>query len=417
MRLLSVLFGILSLYFVFRISQIFLSGKLQIVLVLLLYAFSPLNIFYSQEVRMLSLNLFLCLGSVYYFLVFINSDSKKYGTLYVIYTILALYTHYFSFFILFTQLFLVTVYFYNKKIGSATIKLFYIYFFIINLLYVPWYGVLFDQTSKGQPWRTMQTLLQVGKNGVDYFRDAFLSTYIDFESKGIYYFSMFFGLCIIGFIFYFLLRTINSKSLFTVKSNSILFFFLLPFLIALIISHYQSIVLSRYLSILLPYLFILLVCFSFKFLKRTAAVMAIVLLISVSCYGTYINYSNKFKNNDYRKIISYVENNFNQNDKIIVEPHFMGWAFNYYIGHNESKLNLPEILGWNLIMQIDSLKKRNDLDKVWMILDYSALDKDSYDSLSVMMNNSGYDRVNSKSFYIIPAKVIVEYYKKHDPEF
>ena len=77
MRALSVLLSILSIFFIYRISKLFIKSDLQIILILLLYAVSPLNIYYSQEVRMLNLNLFLCLGSVYYFYCFINSPSNK----------------------------------------------------------------------------------------------------------------------------------------------------------------------------------------------------------------------------------------------------------------------------------------------------------------------------------------------------
>ncbi|MEO8209241.1 MAG: glycosyltransferase family 39 protein, partial [bacterium] len=83
MRMLSVLLGILSMYFVYKISKLFLKGNLQIFFVLMLYAFSPLNIYYSQEVRMLNLNLFLCLGSVYFFFRFLDTSRNRFALVYI----------------------------------------------------------------------------------------------------------------------------------------------------------------------------------------------------------------------------------------------------------------------------------------------------------------------------------------------
>ncbi|MBK8551775.1 MAG: hypothetical protein IPL53_12210 [Ignavibacteria bacterium] len=131
-----------------------------------------------------------------------------------------------------------------------------------------------------------------------------------------------------------------------------------------------------------------------------------------SIYGTYLNYNNNFKNNDYRKVISYIENNFNPGDGIIVEPHFMGWSINYHLKHSNSNLKEPDILGWDLNMQLNSLKEKTDLNKLWFVLDYSALGQNNYDSLPALMSELGYKRENEKSFYIIPAKVNVEYYVK-----
>lgn len=412
MRILSVLFGILSMYFVFRISRLCLKNNLQIILVLLLYAFSPLNIFYSQEVRMLNLNLFLCLGSVYYFLKFIDSDSKINGALYLIFTTLALYTHYFAFLILFTEAVLIVLYFYFDKINLKTVSKYFVYFLFINILFAPWYPVFFEQIAKGQPWRTQQTFMEVGTDVIDYFKDVFLSPYYTFESTGLLSFSVFLSFLIIAFIIYLLLKVINSKSIFTEKSDSIVFFFLVPLVTAILISFNQSILLSRYLSILIPYLFIMLVFFSFKLYNNKIVLMFISFLIIVSCYGSYIYFNNKFKNNDYRKIITYLEGNFDEKDNIIVEPHYMGWIFNYHLKHEESNLKPPEIFGWNLKMQVDSLNHRTEMDNVWMILDYSALGKNNYDSLSVLMNQIGYTKIKGKSFYLMPEKVKVEYYQK-----
>ncbi|MDQ3193992.1 MAG: glycosyltransferase family 39 protein, partial [Bacteroidota bacterium] len=81
MRMLSVILSLLSIYFIYKLSRLCLKNDVQIIAVLLLFALSPLNIYYSQEVRMLNMNLFLCLGSVYYFLKLSKHYDLEYGLL------------------------------------------------------------------------------------------------------------------------------------------------------------------------------------------------------------------------------------------------------------------------------------------------------------------------------------------------
>ncbi|HMR39927.1 MAG TPA: glycosyltransferase family 39 protein [Ignavibacteria bacterium] len=412
MRMLSAFFGVLSILFLYKLSKIFLKNNIQIFFVVLIYMVSPLNIFYSQEVRMLNLNLFLCLGSVYYFFKFSENQNFKTGSIYVFFSVLAIYTHYFALLIIFSQLVIaISNYFFNGKDRKSLFRSLK-YLFTIFIFYIPWISVFIGQVTKGQPWRTEQSIRQVGKNLLDYFKDIFFSSYFTFESNALMIFASIFSIFILLFLVYSFIRILNERSFFSSKINMVLLIFLIPLAIALIISFRQSIVLSRYLSIILPYLFIVLVYFIFKQFKPKAAYSLCIFLILVSCYGTYINYNNKFKNNDYRKIISYLEKNYSAGDVIIAEPHFMGWSIDYYVEHNETNIRKPEVLGWDLNMQIDSLKKLNYINNVWVITDYSSLDNTKYDSLNKLMQDLDFTQKQKKSFYLIPSKVNVEYYTK-----
>lgn len=415
MRMLSAVLGILSLFFIYRISFLLFKDKLQIIFILIMYAVSPLNIFYSQEIRMLNLNLFLTLGSVYFFYKLIEIKSLKYSLIYILFTVFSLYTHYFALLILFTEVMLVLIIFALKKSNTSFLKKYFLSFIAINIFYLPWYPVFFEQTSKGQPWRTQLTTPEAVLNTVTFFKDIFLSPYFSYESGAVHYFSNFLVLFLFAFIIFSMFKLINSGSWKTDKEDSVICFFIVPLAAASIISLNQSILLSRYLSITIPYLFMMLVLFSFKIYKRTLASIICIFFVLVNCRGSVIYYDNEFKNNDYRKIVSYIEDNFEPGDKIIVEPHFMGWYFDYHIKHSNSNLNNPEIFGWNLKMQLDSLCKRGDISKVWMINDYSSLDKSNYDSLSNYMNNLGFVRMKSRIFYPVPDKVKVEYYRIEKP--
>jgi len=417
MRMLSVLLSLLSIYFIYKLSHLCLKNDVQIIAVLLLFALSPLNIYYSQEVRMLNMNLFLCLGSVYYFLKLSKHYDLKYGLLYVIFSTLAIYTHYFAFLVLITEAAMITVYYAFQKAGIESVRKFFLCFTIVNLFYVPWFPVFFNQILKGQPWRTEQSILQIFSNVFNYFHEIFLSTYTSLGSAGLYYLSIFVGLFLVSFMFFSILKIVRTKKYFPDVRNSVAMFFFIPLFIASLISLNQSIVLSRYLSIILPYLFITIVYFSFNFYKRGTALLIVLVFLLISCYGTFIYFSNTSKNNDYRNIISYIENNYHEGDEIVAEPHFMGWVFKYYLNHNKSNIKLPVVLGWNMHMQIDSLKKINEMDRIWFILDYSSLKKNNYDSLSGLMRDIGFKRSAGRSFNILPSKVSVDYFiKNRQPE-
>src|SRR5690606_32838847 len=182
MRLLSVVFSILSLVFIYKISFDILKDEAQVFFVFILYALSPVNIHYAQEVRMFMMNTFLCLGSVYFFMGLLDNPGTRKKILYVLFTILALYTHYFAFLILFSQVLIVIYRQIRNRQDFSLLKQTAPLFLIVLILYLPWFPVFFRQVSAGQPWRVPQDLISWSKNSFAFFKDI---TFIYF----IYYMS------------------------------------------------------------------------------------------------------------------------------------------------------------------------------------------------------------------------------------
>lgn len=411
MRMLSTLLSMLSMFFLFKICREIKITDRRIIFILLLYAVSPLNIYYSQEVRMQNLNLFLTIGSIFFFLRFLKTHRNIFGFFWALFSALSLYTHYFALLILFSQIIIIVVKYIQKEIdlrfgGSAIL-----FSAIPILLFSPWIPVFIKQSSQGQPWRVPQTIGQITENYLTYFKEIFFSYYWSYENKGIIIGAQVFSVVLILFLLFslfFYLKKSDKKKL----PIAILFF--VPSLIAILISFKQSIIFSRYLSIIVPYLYILCVFFIFRTKKKFISYPLVVLLIALSSYGLAINYDNDYKNNDYRKIEKFIEKNYQQGDKIIVEPHYFGWILKYDNIHQKTFLPQPEILGWTFPMQIDSLEKRNDFNKVWMILDYASMEKQDYDSLNSTMFSKGFksDSLKEKTFHIYPNKVKVSYFYK-----
>ena len=70
-RSLSIVFGVLSVYMAYRIGNLMFNKKVGIYSAIIL-GVSPFNVFYSQEVRVYSLFVFLSLCSIYYYIEYIG---------------------------------------------------------------------------------------------------------------------------------------------------------------------------------------------------------------------------------------------------------------------------------------------------------------------------------------------------------
>ena len=424
MRMLSVAISLFSMVFIYLLCKKIFKSNLEIFFVLLLFAVSPLNIYYSQEVRMFNLNLLLCIGSVYFFLTFLNKPKVLTGVFYLIATTLAVYTHYFAFLIFFTEAAILLFGLFKKEIDFSFLKKFLPYYLGVLILYIPWFGKFFYQVGKGQSWRIPQEMYQVLINTFAFFKEIFFGYYFYFEGKYVLFAVKYLTLLVILFFIIFGLKFIFlqiKKKTTTPLSNCdlkkgnlfyTLMFFIIPLTIGIIISIKSSILLSRYLSITVPYFLIALTYFSFSIKKKYFTYPLVALFLLMSIAGTTITFNHDFKNNDYREIISYIEEFHNEGDIITVDPHYNGWVFKYYCSHNETVLDPPKILGWNLKEKFDSLSQKPDIKNLWFITDYSTLNTTGYDEVSDRMETLGYKLERAKIFSLIPEKVKVGYYRR-----
>ena len=102
-RLLSVLFGVITLWIVYRLGWE-LGNRSQGLILAFLIAISPFHIWYSQEARMYSLLILLCTAATLFFVRFLKRSSGWPGLWWALMTALGLYTHYYAVFVLGSQL-------------------------------------------------------------------------------------------------------------------------------------------------------------------------------------------------------------------------------------------------------------------------------------------------------------------------
>ena len=403
MRLLSALFTSSSVFFLYFISKRYLD-PFKAMLVILLYSVSPLNLYYGQEVRMAAMNLFLNIGSVYFLLKLMDKPfdykrifKEKNALSFVLFSVATIYTHYFSFFILTAEL-LYIIYTYRRN-PKQYIAYSYCLLFI-GVIYLVWVPELITHFSRGQSWRSPQTISLVLHEYVNYVRDLNLGLY--------YYYS---NLEIVKYITYFaaivlvisLAGVLFRKNAGKDSPKLILLVLFVPLILAGVISLKQRIEFYRYLSILVPYISFFVVYGLSKWNSNYFTAVIVGLLIAVNIYGATIHYSFGFKNDDYRSLIQKINNEYYQGDRIYVEPHFNGWVINYYKKQDNLQLPNPVYVryGWNEVLDSISTQKP---ERFWLVLDYSAVDTSQYQNHIGDLRKT-YNMNERTTFYLAPTKV------------
>ncbi len=404
MRAFSALCGSLSVFFIYPISRKILK-PLESIIVVVLYCISPLNLYYSQEVRMSAMNLLFNIISVYYFIKLVESKSgikdifrDKYSYLYILFTTLALYTHYFSFFILITQI-IFLLYYFKKNINN--IKSFGLIYISILILYIVWLPEFISQISRGQSWRSPQNASQVIQELLHYLKDVSLGLYYHFTNLQLVYYITYFLilmiiLCIVGLF----IKKEKNNGNFTILTN---FLVLIPLSLTIIISFSEKIEFFRYLSILVPYILIFIVYSLNKYKFKIIPVTIIILYASVNIFGVWLYFTSDFKNDDYRALITTLNANYSEGERIYVEPHYNGWSINYY--KKQENLKIPNIVdnryGWDNLM--DSLNTQKP-KQFWLIMDYGSVDTTKY-PIYLSDMKALYEQTYFQSFPDYPVRV------------
>ncbi len=403
MRLISAIFTASAVFFLYPLSKRYLDIP-GAVLVVLLYIVSPLNLYYSQEVRMAGINLFWNLGSVYFLLKLTDKPHNyhrifkdKFTLTYVLFSAAAIYTHYFSFFILAAEL-LYILYTYRK---SPKQYISYIFLLVsVIIIYLPWIPELINHFTRGQSWRSPQTLYDVLHEYVNYSRDLNLGLYYYYTNLEIVkYITYFAGIIVLLSVTGYFLRSGKEKN----RPLLVLMVLFIPLILAGIISFKQRIEFYRYLSILVPYISLFIVYGLSKWNRNFIIYPLVAALIMINIYGVYIHNSFNFKNDDYRELINKINREYLPGERIYVEPHYNGWTINYY--KKQNKLRIPDPVyiryGWNEL--IDSLKAQ-DPPGFFLVMDYSAVDTSKYhENITSLKKN--FDIEEKTTYFLAPTKV------------
>lgn len=326
LRLLPLSFGVVTVILIYFVGKQLLGEKAAS-LTALLVAISPYHIYYSQEMRMYSLLAFLATASMYFL-------WQKNWLFYFFSTILLLYTHYSSFFIILTQA--VWILFWQRKI----LKRWLVFLFLSFLLYLPWFPQFLIQLGAGKNltevlpgWRQISNLSPVKAFPLTVVK--FSLGRISFDNKIFYAGISFLIFAGLGFIFYQGLKKLTKEKIFLL--NWFLTPIILCILVSFVIPMYQP---FRLLFTIVPFYFLL--ASGIFSLGRKWQSVSIGLVLLISFFGLSQYWVNpRFQRENWREAVQFIESQDPKNSVAIFE---FSQAFAPYQWYSQGKMKAYGVL-------------------------------------------------------------------------
>jgi mannosyltransferase len=361
-RLFSALCGITSIWAIYLLGKELLNQRLGI-LASLLMCVNFFNVDYSQEARGYILALLMSVFSYLYFVKTIRNFQRKDSFLYALFSLLLLYTHYYSLFVVASQGLVVLILFFGQKEERPKIiKMFGVAGLIILIGYSPWIPFMLAMSKMNTFW-----IREVPDDfAITYFYDYFgnyppLSPFL------------------ILLLTFFLLQVMNQKNLTLdkIKESPILLTFLVFFcgvVITYFIPYLRSVTVvpmlfNRYTIVILP-AFIIVIAFSFLLISnRLTQYLLIVTFIVLSLTDLLIvkkYYSKRSRKTQFREMTQYISSDPKYIYPIVEDR--AAWQHRYYLKRYNYQAPL---LSGNKTSTLDSIMNRTsrqyDLEGFWVV--------------------------------------------------
>ncbi|MBS1646939.1 MAG: glycosyltransferase family 39 protein [Bacteroidetes bacterium] len=230
----------------------------------LLLSFSDLMLFYAHDCRVYSLFVLLTIASFYYFMELLRNPTLMPRILFVAYSVLLIYAHYFGLLVLCIQGFHILLH--QRK----RFLFFFLHYLIIGMLYAPYIIIVCTRlvaTSSGSNW------IKAPTNLIDlyYMLWAFSNAPVPTAM----------GIAAIGA---FLIKEVLTKKMLPAKTKLVLAWFFIPFLGMFTVSFFMPMYLPRYLLFSIP-AYYLSISIGVESLFATRAYRLIALLAILSAVG------------------------------------------------------------------------------------------------------------------------------------
>lgn len=299
LRLLPVLFGIATIFVVYKLIGKIFDSKVALLSAFLL-AIAPYHIYYSQEVRMYSMVTFFAAMSMYFFNFL--KDGWKFRLGYVLSSSALIYTHYGGLFLLVAQLLFILCY--KRKVLGNFLQL--ILFLIIS--YIPWLPFFWEQLKNGvnidqylPGWRDVLGVATYKAIPLVFIK--FSIGRISFENHLVYGLVFCLVVVIFGLAFLRVLQKIKESNI-----KLIFFWLLIPVALAIIISIKIPLDQPFRLLYVLPAFYILIAIGILNSARFKRFLLAGVILISVFSLSIYYG-NQRFWREDWKGAVRFVNNN------------------------------------------------------------------------------------------------------------
>jgi len=289
-RVLSALAGTISIYAIYALARDMFNKEVGIYSAFIT-ATNYFIILYSQEVRS---NIFMFLFSILsylYFIKLIKNYTKTNFSLYITFSLLLMYTHYFGFFLVATQVFVFIYYLIIEKEKRGELsKLAFASGLIISILLIPLIHRIIEHLGTSSYWMSAPNWLFF----IDYMKAYVLSPFLH---------KIFLVLLIISIASIFI-KNQYKKAIITLIIW-VIFAYLLPYIKS--ITGF-SIMIERNTIIVIPPLIILI---SYGIFLLRPYILKIILISSIIFFALYhlyrMEYYTKVSKDDFRGLITYLD--------------------------------------------------------------------------------------------------------------
>ena len=289
-RFLSTLIGTFSIYAIYALARELYNREVGIYSALIV-ATNYFALLYSQEVRSNILMFLFSILSYLYFVKLIKDSSKKNISLYILFSTLVIYTHYFGFFLVATELFVFIYYLIISKIDRVKlIKIAVISAILMFIALLPLFQRILEHIHTASYWMPSPSPLFF----IDYMKAFTLSPFL----HKIFLILLFIP---IGFIIF--------KKEYRDSTLLIIIWIIIAFAIPYIKSVTGfSILIERSMIIVLPAL-IILVSYGIYVLKINYIKIGIIgVIIFFSLYHIYrMGYYTKVSKDQFREVLQSIE--------------------------------------------------------------------------------------------------------------
>lgn len=343
-RFISVIFGVLSVYVLYRVGRLIFNEEIGILGAFIL-SISLFNIRYSQDTRFYSLLTLLVLISNYYFIKILKERNGKYIIGYIISTMAISYTHVFGlFYIIFQNIYYLLIFRKNIKFW-ITIQ------GAILLLFLPWLIIFINQIIY-----IINTGGKTGGGHISNIQQPSLTIIIEtFKSFASNYTTLYL------FIILVIIGTVAYKYKMASDVNDKIFLLLwlfVPIVLGVVISLIAlPIYKTKYVIASVP-AFILLVSKGIFNFRKNIIIFTILIILILSTVPSLERYYNVYEKVQWRDVVDYIEQNRgnNDNDFIMLYP-ASTLPFKYYY-KNDSNFKT---------IKAEETKNFTKYDGIWLI--------------------------------------------------
>ncbi len=353
LRFPSLIFSVLSIFFIFKLAKELYDEEVGLISALLL-SVSLYSINYAHEAKMYTMLWFLGILSFYYFYKFTKDPTNKNLFLYILFTTMSIYTLYVGFLFMVVQNICYFIFFEKKQTQKWLLGQ-----FVMLLLYLPWIYIFIVNALQRTGIKWIPPTQNYLKRIVSIFSalmEAHLSKrfFIKYFFRGLYGFLMISALVSLRYK-----RDNAGIFRFTKRGILILAWILMPLLIYLIIDIFVCpILVTRYIGFIhIPIIILISRGASQYSLKVKWFLLGSLLLITfLGLLYPYYQYNLKVNREDWRGLFNLIHQKAERNALVISESEYFNKGAKYY--------NHGKELG---------LTKKGEIDQKWIDENYESI--------------------------------------------